>query len=178
MNEPYSMGICHTIEKSIEIVNQLAEEYNNKSVKTNADYIRNMTNDELATFLSSIDHITDEGDRIVVFEGEAMHDNIVDIEIWLKKKRAERRVVMNSKGIDCLGDNGVCIPVGTHLVKTVKKQTNADKIRSMDDEELAEFINTVSNDSIDTITACGTKSHTEVWEDKESTMQWLQSEAE
>lgn len=28
LNEPYSMGICHTIEKSIEIVNQLAEEYN------------------------------------------------------------------------------------------------------------------------------------------------------
>lgn len=27
LNEPYSMGICHTIEKSIEIVNQLAEEY-------------------------------------------------------------------------------------------------------------------------------------------------------
>ena len=29
LNEPYSMGICHTIEKSIKIVNQLAEEYNN-----------------------------------------------------------------------------------------------------------------------------------------------------
>ena len=75
------------INKVIGIVNQLAEEYNNESVKTNADYIRNMTNDELATFLSSIDHITDEGDRIVVFEGEAMHDNIVDIEIWLKEER-------------------------------------------------------------------------------------------
>ena len=59
-----------------------------------------------------------------------------------------------------------------------KITTNADKIRAMSDEELADFINTVSNDSIDTITAYGTKSHTEVWEDKESTMQWLQSEAE
>ena len=29
LNEPYSMGICHTIEKSIQIVNQLAEEHNN-----------------------------------------------------------------------------------------------------------------------------------------------------
>ena len=56
--------------------------------------------------------------------------------------------------------------------------TNSMKIRSMSDEELAEFINTVSNDSIDTITAYGTKSHTEVWEYKESTLQWLQSEAE
>lgn len=47
---------------------------------------------------------------------------------------------MNSKAIDCLGDNGVCIPISTHSVKTVKKQTNADKIRSMNDEELAEFL--------------------------------------
>lgn len=47
---------------------------------------------------------------------------------------------MNSKGIDCLGDNGVCIPISTHSVKTVKKQTYADKIRSMSDEELAEFL--------------------------------------
>lgn len=56
--------------------------------------------------------------------------------------------------------------------------TNYDRIHAMRIEELAEFINTVSNDSIDTITAYGTKSHTEVWEDKESTIQWLQSEAE
>ena len=62
--------------------------------------------------------------------------------------------------------------------KPQKPQTNADKIRSMSDAELAEFINTVANDSIDMITAYGTKSHTEIWEDKEPTMQWLQSEAE
>lgn len=74
----------------------------------------------------------------------------------------------------------VCGQCGRNTVKMEEMQpkTNADRIRAMSDEELAEFINTVSNDSIDTITAYGTKSHTEVWEDKESTMQWLQSEAE
>lgn len=51
---------------------------------------------------------------------------------------------MNSKGIDCLGDNGVCIPISTHSVKSVKKHTRADVIRSMNDEELAEFINSFS----------------------------------
>lgn len=47
---------------------------------------------------------------------------------------------MNSKGIDCLGDNGVCIPISTHKIKTVKKKTYADEIRAMSDEELAEFL--------------------------------------
>ena len=37
--------------RAISIVNQLAEEYNNESVKTNADYIRNMTDEELAKIL-------------------------------------------------------------------------------------------------------------------------------
>ena len=37
LNEPYSMGICHTIEKSIEIVNQLAEEYINCSTDTSTN---------------------------------------------------------------------------------------------------------------------------------------------
>ena len=37
LNEPYSMGICHTIEKSIKIVNQLAEEYNGDFCEWEAD---------------------------------------------------------------------------------------------------------------------------------------------
>jgi hypothetical protein len=55
------------------------------------------------------------------------------------------------------------------------KQTNADRIRAMSDEELAEFINMVANDSIDTMV--GYKDYTEIWEDKEPTLQWLKSEA-
>ena len=75
---------------------------------------------------------------------------------------------MNSKGIDCLGDNGVCIPISTHPVKTVKNQTNADKIRSMNDEELADFIEmkqffALANNGTD---------------GEEYTLDWLQSEAE
>ena len=57
------------------------------------------------------------------------------------------------------------------------KQTNADRIRSMTDEELAEFIEQVSTDSMETI-SFGTKEYEEIWEHKETALQWLQSEVE
>ena len=57
------------------------------------------------------------------------------------------------------------------------KQTNADRIRSMSDEELAEFIEQVSTDSMETI-SFGTKEYEEIWEHKETALQWLQSEVE
>jgi Glu-tRNA(Gln) amidotransferase subunit E-like FAD-binding protein len=84
-----------------------------------------------------------------------------------------RRVVMADLDISNVIDS-----MTNDAKKRLSKKTNADKIRAMSDEELADFINTVANDSIDTITAYGTKSHTEIWEDKETTMYWLQSEAE
>lgn len=56
-------------------------------------------------------------------------------------------------------------------------QTNADKIHSMDDEELAKFIEQVSTDSMETI-YFGTKEYEEIWEHKETALQWLQSEVE
>ena len=56
-------------------------------------------------------------------------------------------------------------------------QTNADRIRSFSDEELAEFIEQVSTDSMDTI-SFGTKDYEEIWEHKETALQWLQSEVE
>ena len=75
---------------------------------------------------------------------------------------------MNSKGIDCLGDNGVCIPVSTHSVKTVKKQTRADVIRSMSDEELAKWLTKITDDAqLDARTKCNYQ-----W------AEWLQSKAE
>ena len=55
--------------------------------------------------------------------------------------------------------------------------TNADRIRSMSDEELAEFIEQVSTDSMETI-SFGTKEYEEIWEHKETALQWLQSEVE
>ena len=57
------------------------------------------------------------------------------------------------------------------------EQTNADRIRAMSDEELAEFIEQVSTDSMDTI-SFGTKDYEEIWEHKETALQWLQSEVE
>lgn len=57
------------------------------------------------------------------------------------------------------------------------KQTNADRIRSMKDEELAEFIEHVSTDSMETI-SFGTKEYEEILEHKETALQWLQSEVE
>lgn len=53
--------------------------------------------------------------------------------------------------------------------------TNADRIRSFSDEELAEFIEQVSTDSMETI-SFGTKEYEEIWEHKETALQWLQSE--
>lgn len=55
--------------------------------------------------------------------------------------------------------------------------TNADRIRSMSDEELAEFIEQVSTDSMETI-SFGTKEYEEIWEHKETALKWLQSEVE
>ena len=62
------------------------------------------------------------------------------------------------------------------ICTSFEPQSNADKIRNMTDEELAEFINMVANDSMDTI-SYGIKDYKEVWEDKEPTLQWLKSEA-
>ena len=58
-----------------------------------------------------------------------------------------------------------------------KRMTQADRIRSFSDEELAEFIEQVSTDSMETI-SFGTKEYEEIWEHKETALQWLQSEVE
>ena len=57
------------------------------------------------------------------------------------------------------------------------KHTNADRIRNMSEEELAEFIEQISTDSMETI-SFGTKEYKEIWERKETALEWLQSEAE
>ena len=57
------------------------------------------------------------------------------------------------------------------------RKTNADRIRNMSDEELAEFIEQISTDSMETI-SFGTKEYKEIWERKETALEWLQSEAE
>ena len=74
--------------------------------------------------------------------------------------------------------------IGTHCqgckqnsVDKYKRITNADRIRSFSDTELAEFIEQVSTDSMETI-SFGTKEYEEIWEHKETALQWLQSEVE
>ena len=71
-------------------------------------------------------------------------------------------------------DSGV---IGAFLRDCRKPKTNADRIRAMSDEELAEFIEQVSTDSMETI-SFGTKEYEEIWEHKETALQWLQSEVE
>ena len=55
--------------------------------------------------------------------------------------------------------------------------TRGDEIRAMSYEELAEFIEQVSTDSMETI-SFGTKEYEEIWEHKETALQWLQKESE
>ena len=57
------------------------------------------------------------------------------------------------------------------------RHTNADRIRNMSDEELAEFIEQISADNMETI-SFGTKEYKEIWESKETAFGWLQSEVE
>ena len=70
-----------------------------------------------------------------------------------------------------------CIGCKQNAVDKYTRKTNADLIRSMSDEELAEFIEHVSTDSMETI-SFGTKEYEEIWEHKETALNWLQSEVE
>ena len=54
------------------------------------------------------------------------------------EKIYERRVRSMKDGI-----HGRCVAQGWNCTRQKKKQTNADRIRSMSDEELAEFLVTV-----------------------------------
>jgi Glu-tRNA(Gln) amidotransferase subunit E-like FAD-binding protein len=65
------------INKSISIVNELAEEYGkDTNVTTNADKIRSMTDEELAEFISSLirnahEYLTSEGNWLIWLQSEA-----------------------------------------------------------------------------------------------------------
>ena len=65
-----------------------------------------------------------------------------------------------------------CIGCKHNSVDKYKRMTQADRIRSMSDEELAEFIEQVSTDSMETI-SFGTKEYEEIWEHKETALKWL-----
>ena len=88
----------------------------------------------------------------------------------------------NCKEYDSIHEWCCCIEDSPHIDIERKcglfvRKSNADRIRSMRDEELAEFIEQVSTDSMETI-SFGTKEYEEIWEHKETALQWLQSEVE
>lgn len=79
---------------------------------------------------------------------------------------------MNNNGIKCLGDNGICVPLKTYSYE--KKKTNADKIRTMSDEELAEFfIHTKTNCEL-----CNCLTNECLMDCSNGILEWLKSEAE
>ena len=62
-----------------------------------------------------------------------------------------------------------------------KKETNADRIRNMSDEELARFIRNISvysEDEEPIIDVCIRETHTTLYNDYGDILEWLQSEAE
>ena len=75
----------------------------------------------------------------------------------------------------CSPESKGCQGCKQNAVDKYIRMTQADRIRSFSDEELAEFIEQVSTDSMDTI-SFGTKEYEEIWEHKETALQWLQSE--
>ena len=77
----------------------------------------------------------------------------------------------------CSPESKECQGCKQNAIDKYTRMTNADRIRSFSDEELAEFIEQVSIDSMDTF-SFGTKDYEEIWEHKETALQWLQSEVE
>ena len=76
------------------------------------------------------------------------------------------------------GIHGSCAAQGWNCPNQRKKQTNADRIRSFSDEELAEFLEKIVSGNRDEIGInCG-NSKCEEWKCTECISQWLQSEVE
>ena len=78
---------------------------------------------------------------------------------------------------NCSMESKECIGCKQNAVDKYTRMTNADRIRTMSDEELAEFIEQISTDSMEAI-SFGTKEYEEICEHKETTLKWLQSEVE
>ena len=95
---------------------------------------------------------------------------IKDLKYYLDLATKEKAHTCNCQHNNNSRDNEPCC-------RCDSKHTNADRIRNMSDEELAEFIEQISTDSMETI-SFGTKEYKEIWERKETALEWLQSEAE
>ena len=95
---------------------------------------------------------------------------IKDLKYYLDLSTKEKAHTCNCKHNSNSRDNEPCC-------RCDSRKTNADRIRNMSDEELEEFIEQISTDSMETI-SFGTKEYKEIWERKETALEWLQSEAE
>ena len=95
---------------------------------------------------------------------------IKDLKYYLDLATKEKAHTCNCKHNSNSRDNEPCC-------RCDSRHTNAERIRNMSDEELAEFIEQISTDSMETI-SFGTKEYKEIWERKETALEWLQSEAE
>ena len=95
---------------------------------------------------------------------------IKDLKYYLDLSTKEKAHTCNCKHNSNSRDNEPCC-------RCDSRKTNADRIRNMSDEELEEFIEQISTDSMETI-SFGTKEYKEIWELKETALEWLQSEAE
>ena len=168
--------IC-VVDDAIEIVKQEAEKYNNY-------------------WIPCSERLPEESESIFAkYKGtEKWKDNMFEkmsdeVNVTIEKEDG-KRLTMHAHTVDGKWKNDMLrvyetwrviawqpLPATYQPNGENEKQTNADRIRSMSDEELAEFIEQISADSMDTI-SFGTKDYEEIWEHKETALKWLQSEVE
>ena len=145
--------------------------------------IEKLEEEKMSYFLT----IANTGDEKLDYAYEKV-GNALDKAIEIVKQEAEQYNVMIDgeycfQSCGCTEMCGKCSRIANgdtdyyESICAFSEQTNADRIRSFSDEELAEFIEQVSTDSMETI-SFGTKEYEEIWEHKETALQWLQSEVE
>ena len=145
--------------------------------------IEKLEEEKMSYFLT----IANTGDEKLDYAYEKV-GNALDKSIEIVKQEAEQYNVMIDgeycfQSCGCTEMCGKCSRIANgdtdyyESICAFSEQTNADRIRSFSDEELAEFIEQVSTDSMETI-SFGTKDYEEIWEHKETALQWIQSEVE
>lgn len=143
--------------------------------------IEKLEEEKMSYFLT----IANTGDEKLDYAYEKV-GNALDKSIEIVKQEAEQYNVMIDgeycfQSCGCTEMCGKCSRIANgdtdyyESICAFSDQTNADRIRSFSDDELAEFIEQVSIDSMDTF-SFGTKEYEEIWEHKETALQWLQSE--
>ena len=142
-----------------------ATKYGNKDAEQQAHSYGTMMLYEIADMIEDAPTVYDV-DKVVA-ELEMKIDN-AEFDEMLSRDEKDAYMDAYRRAIEIVKGGGVNYET---------KKTNADRIRNMSDEELAEFIEQISTDSMETI-SFGTKEYKEIWERKETALEWLQSEVE